>query len=181
MMSKRFFSSLIAATIMLSLASIVAQAQSRYNDTPKFEIGGQLVVQRLSDIVDDTNVGGGGRLTYNFTENIAVEGEFNYFPQDLAVLGATSSYQGLFGLKAGIRSEKAGGFGKVRPGFTRFDLVAPTPSTTQFTFDLGGVLELYPSRSTVIRFDIGDAIVDYGPGLGNTHNLQFSMGVGFRF
>jgi hypothetical protein len=181
-MSKRLFSSLIAATIMLSLASLVGQAQSRYKDTPKFEIGGQFVVQRLSDIVDDTNAGGGGRLTYNFTENIAVEGEMNFFPQSLTALGATSSYQGLFGMKAGMRSEKAGVFGKIRPGFTRFDLVAPAASITQFTFDIGGVLELYPSRSTVVRFDLGDAIVDYGfVGAGNTHNLQFGIGFGFRF
>ena len=187
MKSKRSISSLIAATVLLSLASVLAQAQSRYNDTPKFEIGGQFVVTRLSDILDDTNVGAGGRLTYNFTQNIALEGELNYFPQDLTLVGATSSYQGLFGLKTGIRSERAGIFGKIRPGFTRFDRITPTPTATQFTLDLGGVLELYPSKSTVVRFDLGDAMINYStplvaPGLtGLSHNLQFGIGFGFRF
>jgi Outer membrane protein beta-barrel domain len=186
-MSKRLFSMLIMATALLTLTSAVAQAQKRYGDTPKFEIGGQFVVTRLGDL-DDTNTGAGGRLTYNFTENIALEGELNYFPQDIgsgAIL-ATSSYQGLFGIKTGIRGERAGLFGKIRPGFTRFDRVAPLTTSTQFTFDIGGVLELYPSRSTVVRFDLGDTIVDYGTTFaptvsGTSHNLQFGIGFGFRF
>jgi outer membrane protein with beta-barrel domain len=187
MKSKRSISSLIAATVLLSLASVLAQAQSRYNDTPKFEIGGQFVVTRLSDILDDTNVGVGGRLTYNFTQNIALEGELNYFPQDLGVVTSTSSYQGLFGIKTGIRSERAGIFGKIRPGFTRFDRPTPATTATQFTLDLGGVLELYPSKSTVVRFDIGDAMINYTTDLvpaaltGTSHNLQFGIGFGFRF
>jgi hypothetical protein len=185
-MSKRLFSMLTTGAALLTLMSVLAQAQSRYNDTPKFEIGGQFTVQRLSDIVDDTNVGGGGRLTYNFTQNIAVEGEMNFFPQDYVLGGVTvtNSYQGLFGIKAGVRGERAGVFGKVRPGFTRFDRLAPATTSTQFTFDLGGVLELYPSRSTVVRFDLGDTIIDYGtlvPMSSTTHNLQFGIGFGFRF
>jgi Outer membrane protein beta-barrel domain len=183
-MSKRLFSMLTMGMALLTLTSVLAQAQSRYNDTPKFEIGGQFVATRLSSILDDTNVGGGGRLTYNFTQNIAVEGELNYFPQDLGVIATTSSYQALFGVKAGVRGEKAGVFGKLRPGFTRFDRSAPLTTVTQFTFDVGGVLELYPSRSTVVRFDLGDTIVDYGTLVApssTTHNLQFGIGFGFRF
>jgi Outer membrane protein beta-barrel domain len=183
-MSKRLFSMLITAAALVTLTSVLAQAQSRYNDTPKFEIGGQFVVTRLSDVIDDTNVGGGGRLTYNFTQNIAIEGEMNYFPQALTAIGATSSYQGLFGVKAGVRGERAGVFGKIRPGFTRFDRIAPATTATQFTFDVGGVLELYPSRSTVIRFDLGDTIIDYGSLVATSptaHNLQFGIGFGFRF
>jgi hypothetical protein len=182
-MSKRLFSILITATALLTLTSVLAQAQIR-NDTPKFEIGGQFVVTRLSDVIDDTNAGGGGRLTFNFTDNIAIEGEMNYFPQDLGVIGVTSSYQGLFGVKAGVRGEKAGVFGKLRPGFTRFDRAAPLTTSTQFTFDIGGVLELYPSRSTVVRFDLGDTIIDYGTLIApstTSHNLQFGIGFGFRF
>jgi outer membrane protein with beta-barrel domain len=182
-MSKRLFSILLAAVALLTLTSVSALAQIR-NDTPKFEIGGQFVVTRLSNVIDDTNTGVGGRLGFNFTENIAVEGELNYFPQNLTAIGSTSSYQGLFGIKAGVRGEKAGVFGKIRPGFTRFDRVAPLTTATQFTFDLGGVLELYPSRSTVVRFDLGDTIIDYGTLVApatTSHNLQFGIGFGFRF
>lgn len=187
MKSKRSISSLFAAAILLALAGVAAQAQSRYNDTSKIEIGGQFVVTRLSDVIDDTNVGGGGRVTYNFTPNIALEGEMNYFPQDLTLIGATSSYQGLFGLKTGIRSEKAGIFGKIRPGFTRFDRISPMTTATQFTLDLGAVLELYPSHRTVVRFDIGDTMINYSTDLvpaastGTSHNLQFGIGFGYRF
>ena len=76
---------------------------------------------------------------------------------------------------------------------------------TSFAFDAGGVFEVYPSSRTIIRFDAGDTIVRYGPrivpviidaGGGSTsfaravavpapkqtvHNLQLSVGVGFRF
>lgn len=181
-MSKRLFSSLLAAAILLSLASVLAQAQSRYGDTPKIEVGGQFVATRLSDILDDTNKGFGGRITYNFTQNIAVEGEMNYFPSGLTTLANDNSYQGLFGLKTGIRSDKAGIFGKIRPGFTRFNFPTPTPSATQFTLDVGGVFELYPTHRTVVRFDIGDAIISFdnlAPAT-TTHNLQFGIGFGFR-
>ena len=120
--------------------------------------------------------------------------------------------EGLFGLKAGIRKNSFGIFGKFRPGFEssghaeipRFlNGNGPDPQNpfgferiraTQFALDVGGVIELYPSRRTIVRFDIGDTIVRY-PGILFTnfsdgslttetvysHTLQFSAGVGFRF
>ena len=65
-------------------------------------------------------------------------------------------------------------------------------------FDLGAVLELYTKSHGVIRIDIGDTAVRFnnvnryrqelGPPLnfadqvygGRTHNLQISIGVGFK-
>jgi hypothetical protein len=181
-MSKRLFRILVAATVLLPLAAVLAQAQAR-NDTPKVDVGAHFVVSRLRDL-DDTNLGVGGRISYNFTDNIAVEGELTYFPQDLGTI-ATSSYQGLFGVKTGWRSEKAGIFGKIRPGFMRFDRLAPALTSTQLAVDIGGVVELYPFRRSVVRFDIGDTIINFGTGLVATpfvsHNLQFGVGYGFRF
>jgi hypothetical protein len=73
---------------------------------------------------------------------------------------------------------------------------------TNFAFDLGGVLEFYPSKRIVTRFDAGDTLIKYrrrdsniplfDPFGGVTlfpftvpgetrHNFQFSAGVGFRF
>lgn len=62
---------------------------------------------------------------------------------------------------------------------------------------MGGVLEFYPSRKIVTRFDLGDTIIRYGErnalspdSLSTTlvvipaeieHNFQFSAGLGFRF
>jgi Outer membrane protein beta-barrel domain len=183
MTSKRLFHIFVAATVLLPLAAVLAQAQSR-RDTPKIEVGAQLVVTRLRDL-DETNAGAGGRITYNFTDNIAIDGELTYFPQDLGSIAATSSYQGLFGVKTGWRSEKAGIFGKIRPGFIRFDRVSPLLTSTQLAFDLGGVFELYPSRRTVVRFDIGNTIINFGSDLATpsftSHNLQFGVGFGYRF
>jgi len=76
---------------------------------------------------------------------------------------------------------------------------------TSFAFDVGGVFEIYPSAHTIIRFDAGNTIVSYDarnvavvitPPSGTVtptrvvvipapaqkvHNLQLSVGVGFRF
>jgi hypothetical protein len=66
------------------------------------------------------------------------------------------------------------------------------PSHNNFALDAGGVLELYPSARTIIRFDAGDTIVRIrnatagilaGPTATSdiTHNFQFSVGFGYRF
>jgi hypothetical protein len=175
-----------------------------------------------------TQAGFGGRFGYNLTDNIALEAELNFFPKaDLFsqpdAFNNGDLTEGLFGLKAGKRFEKIGIFGKARPGFlyaSKGDLqsrpgvlcpaVFPPPvgcfettSKNSFAFDLGGVVELYPSKRTLIRFDVGDTIVRLGarnvtgiltgPGLTpsfavvvgvpaeTTHNLQVSAGIGFRF
>ncbi len=58
--------------------------------------------------------------------------------------------------------------------------------------DVGGVVELYPSRKAVVRVDMGDTIVRYGEEsldgaqspivvASTRHNFQFSVGVGYRF
>ena len=66
------------------------------------------------------------------------------------------------------------------------------PSHNNFALDAGGVLELYPSSRTIVRFDAGDTIVRIRNAtagvIGNpttttdtTHNFQFSVGFGYRF
>lgn len=68
---------------------------------------------------------------------------------------------------------------------------------TNFALDIGGVAELYPSPNTIIRLDAGDTIIRFGDrraaansnsGLGvvplaaeTKHNLQLSVGFGYRF
>jgi hypothetical protein len=199
---------------------------------PRFEIGAQYTALRLSEL-DVTGSGFGGRFTYNINDNFAVEAEGNFFPRDrnpeetrtreefLEALNGGQKTQALFGVKAGGRGKRVGIFGKVRPGFVRFSRFErnrqvpifdptngqpPPPSTfseTDFAIDLGGVLEVYPSRRTVFRFDVGDTIIrsDSGeeilqPGLvsspqgsfrsfvsvvrSTSNNLQLSVGLGFR-
>ena len=157
---------------------------------------------------DATQAGIGGRFTFNFNRSIAAEAEVNFFPQKLGVTG--SLIQGQFGGKAGKRFEKFGIFGKLRPGFLSVDRYGfiPPPGTqssgaiftverrTLFTLDAGGVLELYPSKRMVVRFEAGDTVIRHpalfaqvsatDPTLVQvrqskfTNNFQFTAGVGFR-
>lgn len=194
---------IIAAVLCLCAKSALAQS-----DTPKAEVGAQFSLLNIDHVSGKvTEPGIGGRFTYNVTKNIGLEAEVNFFPRQGN--GATNYEggritQGLFGAKVGKRFEKAGIFGKARPGFVSFGNAILNRDSrittlqfgrlTHFAFDVGGVLELYPSRRTIVRFDVGDTIIRYGKqnlidALGRSsvnepftrHNVQFSAGVGFRF
>jgi hypothetical protein len=171
-------------------------------DVPKFEIGGQFTINRLRDL-SETDSGMGVRVGYNITKSLAAEAEFNYFPKDLddATGGAAYSSnrtQGLFGVKyMALRGDKMAIGGKVRPGFVRFNgtnanLFIPgtffsqlANGSTKFAMDFGGVFEYYPTKKTVVRFDVGDTIVRFGQTLNSnsftSNNLQITAGFGFRF
>jgi hypothetical protein len=213
---------LIAATALIVLSSFFSsgEARAQSEELQKFEVSVHFSSLTL-DTSSTTEPGIGVRLTYNATKNIAFEAEGNLFPHDARARSFRDGgrgTQGLFGVKIGKRYEKFGIFAKARPGlisFTRgrFDLVPNndgssfpfdfrTERVNHFAFDVGGVLEFYPTRRIVARFDAGDTMICYGdttlnsfsgpeggpfvpaqftvPG-NNTHNFQFTAGVGFRF
>jgi hypothetical protein len=190
-MRKMFFFVLAASALLLMVPSQNAQAQS---ETPKVEIGAQYTLLRFRDF-SITDSGVGGRVTFNLSDNIGIEGELNVFPQrrsnnlaNFPIFIDSTRTQGLFGVKTGLRSEKAGIFGKIRPGFVRFGEsgVLPGQSFTQFALDFGGVFELYPSRSVALRFDVGDTVIRFGSNFTggsafNSNNLQIGTGISFRF
>lgn len=159
--------------------------------------------------------GFGARFTYNFTRYAAIEVEGNLFPQDRRsnlVLGRPirviepggRKLQAVAGPKIGYRGEKFGIFGKFRTGLIRLDrydavtqigppdnffVLSETRKKVGFlNFDLGGVVEYYPTKSTVFRVDVGDTIIHYrrlppkeiNPSI-TRHNLQVNLGFGFRF
>lgn len=161
-----------------------------------------------------TQPGFGGRFTYNLTPNFALEVQTDFYPRDLTLINNGRAggriLQGQAGIKAGKRFQKFGIFAKGRPGIVSFsravtiDGVDPTfgfpifrpARKTYFSFDLGGVIEFYPSSRIVTRFDGGDTMIHYTsfefPVLffpiqtyrapaETMHNFQFSAGVGFRF
>ena len=200
---------LILLLTVITLASVTV-AQSKKD---KLEIGVQTTSLSLfhPDIpADDTQGGIGGRVTYNFNRSIAADAEFNFFPQKQFVLNADgNAIQAQFGVKIGKRFEKAGLFAKVRPGFLSADrVVSVLPGSqvpifpdirvereTFFSIDFGGVLELYPSKRVVVRFDGGDTAIRHPARFGQIsftdpvtllrdakfkHNFQFTAGVGFR-
>ena len=153
--------------------------------------------------------------------------EFEGFSPGGVPAGRTCQVQ--FGVKAGKRFKKFGLFLKARPGFVTFTEASQftgfrlrtffhvsqgrnvhlenaefrTGKATYLSTDLGGVLEFYPSRRIVTRFDIGDTLIRYGiyrERLANVcplccpcpselferpaetrHNLQFSAGIAIRF
>jgi hypothetical protein len=158
---------LLLLTLVLQ-GSVSAQSEER-----KLELGVQVSGLQGNGFGDRDTVGGGGRVTYNFTKHIALEGEMNYLTS-----GSSNDYnrlQGQFGVKAGQRYKRFGIFGKVRPGFinTRRDFFAPVfcgPACTQivsfddsytgFSLDVGGVAEIYPSKRILLRFDVGDTIAN---------------------
>src|ERR1041384_3730739 len=163
-----------------------------------------------------TEPGFGGRFTYNLTKRIAIDSELNFFPNKnvFQFLGERRALQGQFGVKMGKRFKKFGVFAKARPGFfsvgdvffyepgasldSGFGFSIPNARIarrTHLTADLGAVLEFYPSRRTIVRFDAGDTMVRYGPSFEPIsfdpahltsvpakikHNFQFTAGVAFR-
>ncbi|HKQ52527.1 MAG TPA: hypothetical protein VJT74_09170 [Pyrinomonadaceae bacterium] len=214
-MRRNALSLTICCTLLLTGKSILAQS----TETPRLEIGAHFTALGFSR---DFEPGVGGRLTYNLTETFAVEAEGNFFPRDRfhGLRAGGRAVQGLFGVKVGKRYKRFGIFGKARPGFISFsegiselvpddsvfDPQAPlnfrTRRLTHFAADLGGVLEIYPSRRVLLRIDAGDTIIRYGNTTVNTfqlipgdpfvpepftipgdtkHNLQLSAGVSFRF
>ena len=203
-MRKMFFFVLAAAALLLMVPTRNAQAQSR-SETPKVEVGVNYTLLRTNGagiINSSTDNGVGGRLTFNLSDGLSIEGEFNQFPQDnrinFANLSSVNSHktEGLFGVKYGMRTEKLGIFGKLRPGFVRFSegdpaglVGGPPSSATNFALDFGGVFEIYPLRSVALRFDVGDTVIRYnssafntiGVGSFTTNNLQIGTGVAFRF
>jgi hypothetical protein len=205
-------------TLILLLLTVIALASVAVgqNKKDKIEIGVQstsLTIFHPDFPFDETQAGIGGRVTYNFNRSIAAEAEVNFFPKGpffLTVEG--SAVQAQFGMKVGKRFEKFGVFGKVRPGFLSVDSVPrlvplagsqlPPPTfdfkierKTYFTVDAGGVLELYPSSRTVVRFEAGDTVIRHPEFIAQfdpagspllirsakfKHNFQFTAGVGFR-
>lgn len=164
-----------------------AAAQTTGQPTPsRLEIGAQASFLRFSDF-DTTSTGIGGRVSFDLTSWLAIEGEGTFFPSDefllpspgldpnLRVAYRRNRSEAFFGVKAGVRTDRLGVFAKVRPGFTHFSgsglecvgdvcalalfqFVRPEDGT-EFALDLGGVFELYPSARTVARFELGDTMI----------------------
>ena len=214
---------ILIAGLVLAIVNGTARGQSQQQSQPsRIEVGALISVlsikdaNGLNDLFPRREFGIGGRGSYNLNSHVALEAEINWFPRDFRKF--TTNFtggrmtEGLFGLKVGKRMNNFGIFGKFRPGFEssghaeipRFpNGNGPDPQNpfgferkraTQFALDVGGVVELYPSRRTIVRFDVGDTIVRY-PGILFTNfpdgslstktvysnTLQFSAGVGFRF
>jgi hypothetical protein len=177
---------------------VSAQTKPSDDDAPRFEVGGHVYGLGMTGAAL-TDSGTGGRFTYNLNRYLAIDTELN---ASLSVGDENVGFNGVHvfgGLKAGRRFGRFGLFAKARPGFvnnfhrstgpTFFD----TERVTKPAFDLGAIVEYYPTRHTVVRFDASDVIIAFGDDLieegrcpcphrlGTRNNLQISIGFGFRF
>ena len=198
MRNKRFRFTMISLLVMFCLTSARAQNQPSADDTPRYEVGGHVYFMGPFDSAL-TDSGAGGRFTYNLNRYLAIDTELN---ASLSVGDESVGFNGVqafAGIKAGKRSEKFGLFAKARAGFVNNFSRETGPTffdrerVTKPAFDVGAVLEYYPNRHTVVRFDASDVIIAFGDDLieegrcpcphrlGTRHNLQLSIGFGFRF
>lgn len=217
-MKKSTLNRFVTSPVALLLFLMCAQARGQQAPPSKLEVGAEFSTLGLADRGFRQEVGVGGRVTLNLTERLALEAEGNFFPSTSTrgSLPGGNILQGQFGLKAGKRWQKFGIFAKARPGFISFDgnyaprvggtstfngIASPfydfahVIRQTHLSIDVGGVVEVYPSRRLIVRFDAGDTIIHYGdydtidfsgnaafyrtPGQ-TTHNFQLTTGVSFR-
>jgi hypothetical protein len=200
----------LVATASILLTCLSPEGAQAQGAEKKFEVGAQTTGTFLKEIgtrdagTGTSAAGLGGRFSYGINDYISVDTEVNLLPGAVG----KNKLQGLFGLKAGVRADKYGLFAKVRPGFMHFRsdpfgrsepgsslLARNRTSSTEPLIDIGGVVELYPSDSMVVRFDLGDTVIRYASrtvrvglptlettaGGFTTHNVQASFGVGWRF
>ena len=204
----------LVGSIFLGVSLASSGEATAQSEPSRFEAGVQASVLRLSDF-GSTSTGIGGRFTFNVARWAALEAEGNFFPHDDVRLPASSvttlrvrhyrkRTDAFFGAKLGYRGDRFGLFAKVRPGFTMLAerkggdmcegevcalvLLIRPEYRTEFAMDLGGVVEFYPSRLFVARFELGDTIIRHRssapPCWGDectSHNIASKLGVGFRF
>jgi len=207
---------LIALGVILLLHSMV---RPQSEELPKFEVAGEFTTLERGDFSGRrTDPGFGGRFTYNLNKIFSLEGAGYFFPKgcfDCRQNGRVTEVLG--GVKVGKRFDSWGIFAKARPGVISFSqgdfevvpqgaglpFLIKTNNLNGFAADIGGVVEFYPSKRIVTRFDAGDTIVhipgrtrnffQFDPVTGGTklvpfhipgrttHNFQFMTSIGFRF
>jgi hypothetical protein len=207
---------LLVAVILLTQSPAFSQA----DELKKFEVAAEFSSLKRESFDGREDAGFGGRFTFNLNRVVSLEAAGYFFPHNCFSCrnnGRVTEVVG--GVKVGKRFERWGIFAKARPGVVSFSdgafdvKAAPTPTgfpfeiTTSrlnaFATDVGGVLEFYPSKRIVTRFDAGDTIIRFGrrttnavlfdqPGGGFTlfpittpartaNNFQFMASVGWRF
>lgn len=195
----------VLITLFLFAAAGGARAQA-LPDEHRFEIGGHYTAIGLEDFGDAIN-GLGARFGYNFNKHVALDAEANFFPEThLGNKQSGQKAQGFVGLRAGARSKYVGLFAKARPGVMSIGEITSGFSCnntsfgstcrvnhSQFALDAGAVAEVYPSRRSIIRLDVGDTMINIRRASRGffsqttsasndfTHNLQVSIGFSYRF
>lgn len=209
-------------TAMLVVFLVPSTALAQSQEVPKFEVAAEFTTLERDDFSGKrTDPGFGARFTYNLNSVFAFETAAYLFPKECFVCDNPGrAVEVVGGVKVGKRFEKWGIFAKARPGLVHYtsdfggfvtclSLLCPfpvepfRPDKTHFAADLGGVVEFYPSRRIVTRFDAGDTLIHFSRQTQNglvfnpitqrfdpflfvipertSNNFQFMASVGFRF
>ena len=180
----------------------------------KWEFGPQfttLILQRRTSLdALREEPGFGGFFSYRLARFLYADSSVEFYPRESKSLGFQDGgriLQGLVGVKAGISRKYISIFGKIRPGLidatqTVNGFTTASGSTTfvtggflTFALDLGGVMEVYATKHTFVRIDVGDTHLYFQdktislptgkPTLisGGSYQLtmQYSAGYGWRF
>ncbi len=118
--------------------------------------------------------------SWNFSRHVSWDsavmhsGRNSGFTEDIDYQAGGRAFEALTGVKLGIRRDHMGYFGELRGGTITFgetekQIVEPTQGYLDFylgmftnpVLNVGGVLEVYPSRHTILRFDTGSATIFY--------------------
>jgi hypothetical protein len=204
MTARRIQQAVGVCLFFLSAVPILAQSGGG-----RFELGAH-VAAADSGQFDTTDVGIGGRFSWSPVGLLGLESEISFYPREFPHVGGFSRarIEGLFGATVGptiggVRPFAKGRFGflNVRAASQPFAciLIFPPPLSCQLgagrtlpEFDLGGGLELFASRQTYVRVELGDRLLRYpGPAL-DTHgrardqaffdqDFRFAAGAGLRF
>jgi len=183
----------LAVPFLLALVFVGLGQQAQAQD--RFAIGTQVAIHKLPEL-GETVFGYGFRVTYGaYLPFLSFDSELNIFPTNST--GNFGETQGFFGLKAGVRVGRWGGFLKLRPGFDHFGggfNPQRMSSDTHFALDLGGGVEYYFIPHLGLRWDLSDVMTHFGgttlssgPGapvgtaLGTQQNFQTTLGLVVTF
>ena len=205
---------------IIGLLLVQSQLHAQTSEVPKYEVAAEFTSMDRNNFSGGMEAGVGARFTFNLNKTFSLETAAYHFPRTCFSCehdGTVTQVVG--GLKVGKRFEKWGIFAKARPGVVSFSRgafnVVPAAGPPFFPFevqnnrvnsfavDAGGVVEFYPSKRIVTRFDAGDTIIHFSRRTFNTvisdatgttftpfsftrpakttHNFQFMASVGFRW
>jgi hypothetical protein len=185
--------SFVVVAIVFVLSPLALQAQNA-------SAGASYTLLSLT-YPDQIPHGIGGWFSWDFADTgltIGADAAINFFPEHHPIIGRQT--QAMAGIRSGIRVGPVGAFMRVRPGLVHFSerffapdiaciLIFPPPEScliesTNAALDLGGTVEMYLTRRSVVRIDVGDTLIRFARSQRDAawkHNFQLSAGAGVRF
>jgi hypothetical protein len=199
----KFVAILVVSAFLLALP-ITARAQSK-----PFQVSAHFASANSTEF-DQTDLGVGGRISWNPVSLIGFESELTFFPAAFpdGFAFSSSRLESLSGITFGPRFDRVRPFARLRAGFQRYAgspealiciQIFPPPLICEMAsgptvpaFDVGGGVEISTSGSTFLRADIGDRMLKY-PGPASSkgrlipesgfigHDFRFALGGGLTF